>query len=130
MRNCHGASFTLTIGVFDQIGQFAGESASYVTIPLEVQGWGFGGRVMAAALQALAFLNNGFMTTQARHFAERVEREAGSDLTNQVDLAILLALGRPATAEELAALVPLTEAHGLANTCRAILNLNEFSFVD
>jgi len=26
--------------------------------------------------------------------------------------------------------VPLTEAHGLANTCRAILNLNEFSFVD
>jgi len=83
-----------------------------------------------SALQALAFLNNGFMTTQARHFAERVEREAGSDLTNQVDLAILLALGRPATAEELAALVPLTEAHGLANTCRAILNLNEFSFVD
>ena len=50
-----GASFTLTTGVFDQIGQFAGESASYVTIPLEVQGWGFGGRVMAAALQALAF---------------------------------------------------------------------------
>jgi cytochrome c553 len=83
-----------------------------------------------SALQALAFLNNGFMTTQARHFAERVEREAGSDLTNQVDLAIRLALGRPATAEELAALLPLTEAHGLANTCRAILNLNEFSFVD
>ena len=24
----------------------------------------------------------------------------------------------------------VTEAHGLANTCRAILNLNEFSFVD
>jgi mono/diheme cytochrome c family protein len=83
-----------------------------------------------SALQALAFLNNGFMTSQARHFAERVEREAGSDLTNQVDLAIRRALGRPATAEELAALVPLTEAHGLANTCRAILNLNEFSFVD
>jgi len=59
-----------------------------------------------------------------------VEREAGSDVTAQVDLAILLALGRAATADERAALVPLTEAHGLANTCRAVLNLNEFSFVD
>ena len=83
-----------------------------------------------SALQALAFLNNGFMTTQARHFAARVEREAGSDSAAQVDTAMRLALGRPATADERAALVPLTEAHGLANTCRAILNLNEFSFVD
>jgi mono/diheme cytochrome c family protein len=83
-----------------------------------------------SALQALALLNNGFMTTQARHFAERVEREAGGDVTAQVDLAIRLALGRAATADDRTALVPLTEAHGLANTCRAILNLNEFSFVD
>jgi mono/diheme cytochrome c family protein len=83
-----------------------------------------------SALQALALLNNGFMTTQARHFAARVEREAGSDLAHRVDLAIRLALGRPATTDECAALVPFTEAHGLANTCRAILNLNEFSFVD
>ena len=83
-----------------------------------------------SALQALALLNNGFMTTQARHFAARVEREAGGDVASQVDLAIRLALGRPATAEERTALVPFTDAHGLANTCRAILNLNEFSFVD
>jgi len=83
-----------------------------------------------SALQALALLNNGFMTTQARHFAARVEREAGNDRTSQVDLVIRRALGRPATAEERAALMPLTEAHGLANTCRAVLNLSEFSFVD
>ena len=83
-----------------------------------------------SALQALALLNNGFMTTQARHFAARVEQQAGSDVTAQVDAAIRLALGRPATPDERAALVSLTEAHGLANTCRAILNLNEFSFVD
>jgi cytochrome c553 len=83
-----------------------------------------------SALQALALLNNGFMTTQARHFAGRVEREAGSDMAAQVDLAMRMALGRPATAEERTALVSLTAAHGLANTCRAILNLNEFSFVD
>jgi cytochrome c553 len=83
-----------------------------------------------SALQALALLNNGFMTTQARHFAARVEREAGSDVASQVDLAVRLALGRQPTADERAALTSLTEAHGLANTCRAILNLNEFSLVD
>ncbi|MFM8379134.1 MAG: DUF1553 domain-containing protein [Planctomycetia bacterium] len=83
-----------------------------------------------SALQALALLNNGFMTTQARHFAERVERDAGSDAASQVVLAVRLALGRAATDEERTALVALTEAHGLANTCRAILNLNEFAFVD
>ena len=83
-----------------------------------------------SALQALALLNNGFMTTQARYFAARVEREAGSDPTAQVDLAVRLALGRAATPEERVALVSLAAAHGLANTCRAILNLNEFSFVD
>ena len=83
-----------------------------------------------SALQALAFLNNGFMTTQARHFAERVAREAGTDIAAQVDRAMGLALGRPATVDERAALVSLTETHGLANTCRAILNLSEFSFAD
>jgi cytochrome c553 len=83
-----------------------------------------------SALQALALLNNGFMTTQARHFAERVEREAGADVEKQVDLAVRLALGRRVSADEREPLVALTRAHGLANTCRAILNLNEFSFVD
>jgi len=83
-----------------------------------------------SALQALALLNNGFMTTQAGHFAGRVEREAGGDPAAQVDLAMRLAVGRLPTAAERGLLVSLTEAHGLSNTCRAILNLNEFSFVD
>ncbi|MFM8702309.1 MAG: DUF1553 domain-containing protein, partial [Planctomycetia bacterium] len=83
-----------------------------------------------SALQALALLNNGFMTTQARHFAARVEREAGTDPAAQVERAFALALGRRPAAEERSALVAITAAHGLPNTCRAILNLNEFSFVD
>lgn len=81
-------------------------------------------------LQALTLLNNGFMTAQARHFARRVEREAGGDPAAQIDLAMRLALGRPPTPGERGPLVALTEAHGLANACRAILNLNEFSFID
>ncbi len=45
-----------------------------------------------SALQALALLNNGFMVTQARHFAERVQGEA-PDLGGQVERAYRLALG-------------------------------------
>jgi hypothetical protein len=48
----------------------------------------------------------------------------------QVKRAFELAMGRDPDAEEAAALVEVAKAHGLANVCRAILNLNEFSFVD
>jgi len=83
-----------------------------------------------SALQALALLNNGFMVVQARQFADRVVREAGDDPAAQVKRAFELAMGRDPDAEEAAALVEVAKTHGLANVCRAILNLNEFSFVD
>ena len=40
------------------------------------------------------------------------------------------ALGRAPAPEEAEALVRHTEQHGLASTCRLMLNLNEFVFVD
>jgi hypothetical protein len=80
-------------------------------------------------LQALALLNNGFMLTQARHFAARVEREAAG-LPAQVARAHALALGRDPTAAEAARLADFAKMHGLPATCRLILNLNEFLFVD
>ncbi len=83
-----------------------------------------------SALQALALLNNGFMVVQARQFADRVVREAGNDPAAQVKRAFELAMGRDPDAEEATALVEVAKTHGLANVCRAILNLNEFSFVD
>jgi hypothetical protein len=83
-----------------------------------------------SAPQALALLNNGFMLVQSQRFADRLAREAGADPAAQVDQAFRLALGRSPDAEERAMLVELVVAHGLANACRTILNLNEFSFVD
>ena len=83
-----------------------------------------------SALQALALLNNGFMLVQARQLAERVVRETGNDPAAQVKRAFELALGRAPDAEEAAVLVEVAKAHGLANVCRGILNLNEFAFVD
>ncbi|MFM7261263.1 MAG: DUF1553 domain-containing protein [bacterium] len=90
--------------------------------------------------QALAYLNNGFMLAQSARFAARVRAETGnvvqgetvpSDaLSAQIDRAMRLALGRAPTDEERARLGDFTREHGLENTCRVILNLNEFTFID
>lgn len=81
------------------------------------------------ALQALALRNNRLAVAMARHFATRVEAAATTPGA-QVELAFRLALARPPTAAERAAMVAYTGTHGLPNTCRVILNLNEFAFVD
>jgi mono/diheme cytochrome c family protein len=82
-----------------------------------------------SALQALALLNNGFMLTQARHFAERVQGEA-PDLPGQVERACRLAFGHAPEAADRNRLVAFAQANGLPNLCRVLLNLNEFIFVD
>jgi hypothetical protein len=79
--------------------------------------------------QALALLNNKFMIALSRHFAERVSTLAG-DLPGQVAAAYRLALGRLPTDNERMGLVDHAERYGLASTCRVVLNLNEFVFVD
>jgi hypothetical protein len=80
-------------------------------------------------LQALALLNNGFILTQARHFAVRVTAEA-PDLAGQVARAHALAVGRAPSAEEAARLGEFARVHGLPALCRVLLNLNEFLFID
>ena len=80
-------------------------------------------------LQALALLNNGFILTQAQHFAERVQQER-PDLPGQVSRAHELALGRPPDARALDPLVDFARAHGLPALCRVLFNLNEFTFTD
>ncbi len=82
-----------------------------------------------SALQALALLNNGFMVTQARHFAERVQREK-PDLPAQVERAHLLAIGSAPSPADLGKLVAFAQTQGLPNLCRVLLNLNAFTFVD
>ncbi|HVK12881.1 MAG TPA: PSD1 and planctomycete cytochrome C domain-containing protein [Gemmataceae bacterium] len=81
-------------------------------------------------LQALNLLNSPFMLRQAGDFADRVRREAGPDPTAQVRRAFRLAFQRAPSAKELAAAVELVDAHGLAALGRALLNANEFLYVD
>src|SRR5262249_45608512 len=56
--------------------------------------------VTTTPLQALGLMNNSFVLRQAKHFAERVAKEAGDEPAAQVTLAYRLALGREPTAAE------------------------------
>jgi hypothetical protein len=88
------------------------------------------------APQALTLFNGDFVNRQAEQFSLRLEREAGDDATQQIDLAFRLALCRPPNASESATLqaflkseATATDAHrALVQVCRVILNLNEFVY--
>jgi hypothetical protein len=81
------------------------------------------------ALQALALLNNRFMLAMSKNFAARV-KVAGSDRAAQIKTAYRLTMGRKPTADEVKDMAAYADEFALENTCRLILNLNEFVFVD
>jgi hypothetical protein len=82
------------------------------------------------APQALILMNNQMVLFQAGKFAERVRREAGNDVTQQVRRAVALALGRPADAVELDKGVAFVSGSpdGLVEFCHILFNLNEFLY--
>jgi hypothetical protein len=65
----------------------------------------------------------------SRHFAARLEAGGGT-LEEKVAQAHFVAMGRPVTSEETRELTGFARDHGLPNLCRALFNLNEFSYVD
>jgi len=85
--------------------------------------------VSTTPLQALNMLNGEFLLEQADRFAARVVAEAGADPAKQVARGVLLAFGREATADEVAAGADLVRKHGLSVLCRSLYNANEFLMV-
>jgi hypothetical protein len=86
--------------------------------------------VSTIAPQALTLLNSSLAADAARAFAERVKRDAGSKPSEQVRHAFELALERRPDAAESAACERLLAERNLTELCRALLNLNEFVYVD
>jgi hypothetical protein len=80
-------------------------------------------------LQALAMLNDGIIVTMSKHFAARLD-SAGGELRDKVRRGFHEAIGRPPSSSELDRLVSFAAQYGLANYCRVLFNLNEFTFVD
>jgi hypothetical protein len=86
--------------------------------------------VSTTALQALNLLNGPFLIQQAGLLADRLKREAGEDVAAQVDRAFWLAFGRAPSADEAAQGKKLVKQHGLSLFCRALLNANEFIYIN
>ena len=84
---------------------------------------------LAAPLQALGLLNNSFVHRQAKHFAERVRKEAGDDAGKQAERAYRIAYGRPPAEKESSRAAALAKEHGLETLCWAMLNSSEFLYL-
>ncbi len=82
-----------------------------------------------SSIQALALLNNGFILTQSKHFAERVAKES-DDIAVQVDYAHRLAFGVNPSESRRMQLIEFAKANGMPYLCRMFFNLNAFTFVD
>ena len=81
------------------------------------------------AIQALALLNNPFMVRESEHLAARVKTLAQQP-GEQIAWLYRLTLGRDPAPGENRRLADFAALHGMPNAARAILNSNEFLFVD
>jgi hypothetical protein len=92
--------------------------------------------VTTTAPQALTLLNDTMVIGHAKTFAARVTRDVGTDPDKVVTRAVELALSRPPTTEEKAAMTAFLRNHpgpavdAVTDLCHALLNLNEFLYVD
>ncbi len=87
-------------------------------------------------LQALTMYDSDFVNTEAKYFAERVRKETGPDLGEQIRRAFLIAYARPPKAGELEKVkafqtgLPAAQDDALLGLCRVLLNSSEFLYVD
>jgi hypothetical protein len=86
--------------------------------------------VSTTAPQALMLLNGPLTIEASRAWAARVDREAGADAAARIERVFALAFQRPPAADESELCRRLLESRGLAEVCRAILNVNEFVSID
>jgi hypothetical protein len=87
--------------------------------------------ITTIAPQALSLLNSTISSEAARSLADRTQRKAGHGLVDRIDQAYLLALGHhPDPAEQALASGFLASGGSFADFCLALLNLNEFVYVD
>jgi cytochrome c553 len=81
-------------------------------------------------VQALSLSNNVYMEKCAERFAERVRREAGDNLLNQIERTWHLAFARSPNQSEIELAQSFVVLHGLDQLCLVLFNSNEFLFVD
>jgi hypothetical protein len=92
--------------------------------------------VSTVSLQSLYLMNNPWVMARVQAFAARVRARAGDDRSRQVEEAFVLALGRPPSGADREAVGPFLASYGddsaraLLHLCHALVNLNEFLYVE
>ena len=79
-------------------------------------------------IQALNLFNSHFMVQQSGKMADKLLKEAGDSVEEQVRTAYQLYYGRPVLVEEINDATAFVRDHSLADFCRAMFNSNEFLF--
>ncbi len=82
------------------------------------------------APQALELLNGRLSNELAAAFAERLREQAGAEPARQMELAFLLAAGRPPTGPEASRALAFLAQHPLSEFALALFNLNAFLYVE
>jgi len=82
------------------------------------------------APQALSLLHSPLSVAACQDLARRVRGLAGDEPRSQVRHVFRLTLQREPSPEERDACVRLLERRSLPELCRAMINLNEFAYVD
>jgi cyclophilin family peptidyl-prolyl cis-trans isomerase len=80
--------------------------------------------------QALILMNDPFVVAQSSRFAEIVGTSAGASSASQVRRAYYLAFGRLPETAEVDRGVSFLHEHPLADFCQALVQSNEFAYVD
>ena len=80
-------------------------------------------------LQALNLLNSSFVLQQSDRLAQRIRREAGGDVQQQIVHSFELLMGRLPDEHELKMSQEFIHTNGLVAFCRAMFNGNEFLFI-
>jgi hypothetical protein len=80
--------------------------------------------------QAHSLLNGPMSIQAARDLARRIQSELPDNPSRQLEAAFSAALQRPPSSDERRVCLPLLKQRSLTELCRAILNLNEFIYVD
>jgi hypothetical protein len=101
--------------------------------------------VTTVPTQALTLFNNEFFLLEARHFAYRVAREAGTDPAAQIKFVYRIAFSREPSARELSQGVEFLNKQGVGQTlspanrqasaalaefAHVIFNTNEFLYIN
>jgi hypothetical protein len=81
-------------------------------------------------LQALNLFNSPFVIEHSQLLALRVQHQAGNDRVRLVDRVFELTLARPPAPDERAACLAAVARDGLSSVCRALLNSDEFLFLE